>query len=144
MINASLILWLYRHGYRQKIIQIITGYNQSSISKYCHPKKDYVPSLQNINDEQLVCKYVVDRILECRELPTESFTEQDKYYIKLLDYLLVDKEKIRKMYFNISQYKISQTLRSKKIDFRNFQPQLIGLTDDEYNIFLDKVKNISK
>lgn len=84
----------------------------------------------------------MDRILECRELPTENFTEQDKYYIKLLDFLLVDKEKIRKMYFNISQYKMSQTLRSKKIDFINFQPQLIGLTDDEYKVFLEKVKKM--
>ena len=46
------------------------------------------------------------------------------------------------MYFNISQYKMSQTLRSKKIDFVNFQPQLIGLTDDEYKVFLEKVKKM--
>ena len=141
MINASLILWLYKHGYRQKLIQIITGYTQSSISKYCNPKKDYIPSIDNINEEQMLRKYVVDTFLECKDLPTEGFSEQDQIYIQILDYLLVDKEKIRKMYFNISQYKISKAFRRKDLDFRNFMPQLVGLTDEEYSKFLEKIDN---
>ena len=86
-------------------------------------------------------KYVVDTFLECKDLPTEGFSEQDQIYIQILDYLLVDKEKIRKMYFNISQYKISKAFRRKDLDFRNFMPQLVGLTDEEYSKFLEKIDN---
>lgn len=73
-----------------------------------------------------------------RPLPTQGFTDQDRAYIKLLEYCLVDKEKIRKLYYNISQYKVAQTLRSTKIKKEDFQPQLIGLTEEEYQCFLEK------
>ena len=81
---------------------------------------------------------MIDRILELRQLPTIGFTEQDRTYIKLLDYCLVDKEKIYKLYYNISQYKVAQTLRSNKIKKEDFHPELIGLTNEEYQCFLDK------
>lgn len=138
MINGSLIRWLYQNGYRQKLIQIITGYKQPTISKIVNSPRPFIPSIDNINDEQVTRKYVVDRILELRPLPTQGFTDQDRAYIKLLEYCLVDKEKIRKLYYNISQYKVAQTLRSTKIKKEDFQPQLIGLTEEEYQCFLDK------
>lgn len=138
MINGSLIKWLYQNGYRQKLIQIITGYKQPSISKYCKTERPFIPSIDSINEEQSTRKYVIDRILELRSLPTIGFTDQDRAYIKLLDYCLVDKEKIYKLYYNVSQYKIAQTFRSNKVTKENFQPQLIGLTDEEYQTFLEK------
>lgn len=138
MINGSLIKWLHQNGYRQKLIQIITGYKQPTISKIVNSKRPIIPSIDAINNEQEIRKYVVDRILELRPLPTQGFTDQDKCYIKLLDYCLVDKEKIRSLYYNVTQYKVAQTLRSHKIKKEDFHPQLIGLTDEEYKYFLDK------
>lgn len=138
MINGSLIRWLYQNGYRQKLIQIITGYKQPTISKIVNSHRPFIPSIDNINDEQATRKYVVDRILELRSLPTQGFTDQDRAYIKLLEYCLVDKEKIRKLYYNISQYKVAQTLRSNKIKKEDFHPELIGLTNEEYQCFLEK------
>lgn len=136
MINGSLIKYLHQAGYRQKLIQIITGYNQSSISKYVNSTRPLIPSIDFISEEQKVRKYVVDRILELRQLPTQGFTDQDKAYIKLLEYCLVDKELIYKMYYNVGTYKVAQVLRSKKIVKESFEPELIGLTADEYQTFL--------
>ena len=67
MINGSLIKYLHQAGYRQKLIQIITGYNQSSISKYVNSTRPLIPSIDFISEEQKVRKYVVDRILELRQ-----------------------------------------------------------------------------
>ena len=137
MINGSLIKWLYQNGYRQKLIQIITGYKQPTISKIVNSQRPILPTIDSINDDQATRKYVIDRILELRPLPTQGFTDQDRCYIKLLDYCLVDKEKIRQLYYNITQYKVAQTLRSNKFKKEDFQPQLIGLTDDEFQCFLE-------
>lgn len=139
MTNVSLIKYLYKKGYRPKLIQIITGYSQSVVSKGIHSERPYIPTMQHINEEQSIRKYVIDRILECRELPLAGFTEQDKIYIKLLNFLLVDKEKINKLYYTISQYKINQTIRDKELSITAFNSYLIDLTEDEYNCFLDSV-----
>lgn len=98
--------------------------------------RPYIPSIDTANKEQLTRKYVVDRILELRAIPTMGFTDQDKCYIKLLLYCLVDKEVICKMYHTISKYKMAQVFRSDKYKKEDFDPTLIDLTQDEYNLFL--------
>lgn len=137
MYNVSAIKALFQMGYRNKLIQIITGYKQSYISKMVNSPRPYIPSLDNITEEQATRKFVIDRILEMRQLPTIGFGEQDRSYIKLLDYCLVDKEKIRKLYYNISTYKVSQTLKSKNIKKEDFNPNLIGITDEQFACFLE-------
>lgn len=114
MVNVGLIKWLYNNGYRQKLIKIITGYAQSTISKNVNNVRPFMPSMDAINQDQMIRKKVVDRLLECRSIPTIEFCDMDRHYIKLLDYMLVDREKIRKLYFNVPQYKIAQVFRSNK------------------------------
>lgn len=127
---------MYQNGYRQKLIQIITGYNQSYISKMVNSTRPYLPSIDNANEDQMTRKYVVDRILELRPIPTMGFSDQDKYYIKLLLYCLVDKERICKLYHTVSKYKLAQVFRSDKYKKEDFEPTLIDLTQDEYDAFL--------
>lgn len=138
-LNASLVLYLYQNGYRQKLICLITGYNQSAVSKIVNKKDNCFPSIDNITEEQMLRKYVIDRILECRELPFTNFTDQDTAYIQLLNFLLVDKEKIRKLYYNHPQYKINKALINKRVVKEDFQPELIGLTDEEFQTVIPKI-----
>lgn len=132
---------MQKAGYRQKLIQIILGYSQSYISKICAKDSKYVPTIDHITDEQRVRKYVVDRILECRAITLNDsmFNDDDIAYIKLLDYCLVDREKIRAIYYNVSPYKVSRAFRNSKISLTQFQPQLIGITEEEFTIFLENV-----
>lgn len=132
---------MQKAGYRQKLIQIILGYSQSYISKICAKESKYVPSIDYITEEQRVRKYVIDRILECNPITRNEsmFGEVDIAYIKLLDYCLVDREKVRAIYYNISPYKVARAFRDTKVTITQFQPQLIGLTEEEYSIFLESV-----
>lgn len=98
--------------------------------------RPYLPSIDNANEDQMTRKYVVDRILELRPIPTMGFSDQDKYYIKLLLYCLVDKERICKLYHTVSKYKLAQVFRSDKYKKEDFEPTLIDLTQDEYDAFL--------
>lgn len=100
-------------------------------------QRPYLPSIDNANEEQMTRKYVVDRVLEVRPIPTLGFSDQDKCYIKLLLYCLVDKERICKLYHTVSKYKLAQTFRSNKYKKEDFEPTLIDLTQDEYNAFLE-------
>ncbi len=128
-------------GYRQKLIQIILGYSQSYISKICAKESKYVPSIDHINQEQYVRKYVVDKILECKPINRNDamFNEMDIAYIKLMDYCLVDREKIRAVYYNISPYKIAKAFRNNKVSIADFMPELIGVSEADFKIFLDQI-----
>lgn len=142
MYNISAVRWLQQAGYRQKLTQIILGYSQSYISKIYNSKETkYVPSIDHITPEQYTRKYVVDKILECKPINHNeaTFNNIDIAYIKLLDYCLVDREQIRSIYYNISPYKVAKAFRDNKISIADFVPQCIGITDEEFKLFLDQV-----
>ena len=139
-LNDSLVMYLHLRGYRQKNICLITGYNQPAVSKIIRGVRPIVPSLDEITEDQIRRKYVVDTILECKELPTQTFCEQDCAYIKLLDFLLVDKEVINKMYYNHSPYKIAQAHRQTDVGMKDFDPSLIGISQEDYDFFLNCVQ----
>ena len=142
MYNKSALLWLYEHGYRQKLICLIMGYNQSFVSKNCNNPRNYIPTFDTANENQLRRKYVVDRILECRVLrkfETTRFDIQDKAYIKLLDFCLVDRDMIRKRYATTTQYKISQAYREKKDIIKQFDPMGLDISQEDWQLFLDVI-----
>ena len=142
MYNKSALLWLYEHGYRQKLICIIMGYNQSFVSKNCSNPRNYIPTFDTANENQLRRKYVVDRILECKQLrkfENIHFNEQDKAYIKLLDYCLVDRDAIRKIYATTTQYKVSRAYREKKEIIKNFDPAGLDIAQADWELFLSAI-----
>ena len=142
MYNKSALLWLYERGYRQKLICLIMGYNQSFVSKNCNNPRNYIPTFDTANNDQIRRKYVVDRILECKPLlkfESYHFDEQDKAYIKLLDTLLVDRNAIRKLYATTSQYKVSQAYREKAEIIKQFNPAGLEITDEDWQLLLQAI-----
>lgn len=142
MYNKSALLWLYEQGYRQKLICIIMGYNQSFVSKNCNNPRNYIPTFETANENQIRRKYVIDRVLECRKLlkfENIHFDEQDKAYIKLLDYLLVDRNAIRKIYATTSQYKVSQAYREKAEIIKTFNPAGLDIAPEDWQLLLQAI-----
>ena len=143
MHNISLIKYLHQAGYRQKLICIITGYNQSIVSKHSNNPRPYVPTLETANEHQLKRKMIVDRILECKVLKKydgKMFSEQDTIYMKLLEYCLVDKDKIRQLYRATTQYKISNAFRKDKDIIKKFDPLGIDVQPEDWALFLEQCK----
>jgi hypothetical protein len=143
MHNVSLIKYLYQSGYRQKLICIITGYNQSIVSKHCNNPRSYIPTLETANENQLRRKMVVDRICECRVLKKydgKMFSEQDTIYMKLLDFCLIDRDKIRQLYRTTTQYKISNSFRKQKDIIKNFEPLGLDIQPEDWELFLEQCK----
>ena len=143
MHNVSLIKYLYQSGYRQKLICIITGYNQSIVSKHCNNPRPYIPTLETANENQLRRKMVVDKICECRVLKKydgKMFSEQDTIYMKLLDFCLIDRDKIRQLYRTTTQYKISNSFRKPKDIIKNFEPLGLDIQPEDWELFLEQCK----
>ena len=84
----------------------------------------------------------IDAILACTGIKTPMFCEQDELYIKLMSLLLVDREVIMKLYYNISPYKITVIMRNPNLDLNNFNPLLLGITVEEYADFLASLAKI--
>lgn len=143
MHNVSLIKYLHQAGYRQKLICIITGYNQSIVSKHCNNPRPYVPTLETANENQLRRKMVVDRILECkvlRKYDGKMFSEQDTIYMKLLDFCLVDRDAIRKLYCTTTMYKLANAFRKDKEIIKKFDPMQIGIEPEDWALFIEQCK----
>ena len=84
----------------------------------------------------------IDAIVACTGIKTPVFCEQDEIYIKLLFLLLVDREEITKLYYNISPYKITVIMRKTNLDLHDFNPLLLGITTEEYEDFLAALAKI--
>lgn len=143
MHNISLIKYLQQAGYRQKLICIITGYNQSIVSKHCKNPRPYIPTLETANENQLRRKMVLDRILECRVLKKcdgKMFSEQDTIYMKLLDFCLVERDAVRKLYYTTSMYKISAAFRKDKTIICKFDPAGLDISEEDWQLFLEQCK----
>lgn len=142
MYNKSALLWLYEQGYRQKLICLIMGYNQSFVSKNCNNPRNYIPTFETANDSQRKRKHIIDRILECKKLlkfENMFFDEQDKAYIKLLDFCLVDRDAIRQLYATVSQYRISQAYREKKDIIKKLDPAGLDISPEDWELLLKAI-----
>lgn len=143
MYNVSLIKYLYQAGYRQKLICIITGYPQSTISKHSTNPRPYVPTLATANENQLRRKAVIDTILQAKVLKKvdgKMFSESDKQYVKLLDWCLVDRDKIRKLYHTTDMGILAYCWSQKKEFFYEFNPRLLDIEPEDWDLFMEQVQ----
>lgn len=85
---------------------------------------------------------MAQELLSAKGIQTPVFCDQDEIYIKLLSLLLVDREVIMKLYYNVSPYKVSKILRSNEINLYNFNSYLIGVDEEQYHIFLHALEEI--
>lgn len=134
--KALIIKGLYSKGYRQKVIQIITQYNQPYINKIIndkiHKTVDYSDDIKiYLTDEQKQRLDAVNRILACKDIFTEDFN-QEIIYMKLLRFFLVSKEDIYNLYNYISKRKINTYLVMKKLEIKDFDASLLGIDQRVY------------
>jgi hypothetical protein len=104
--KIAIIKLLFEQGYREKIIKMITGYNQSYINKIknnkLHQKTEIDMSnnlLDIMTEEQKIRYRAVNKILFLKEI-TSNDLEDDIKYIQLLKFFLVEKEDIYNLYIH--------------------------------------------
>jgi hypothetical protein len=100
--NVLLVKQLARNGYREKVIKMITGLNQSYINKIINGKlhkETEIPAdeIIDMTEEQKRRLNAANKILMCEEIATNDM-EQDIKYMHLLKFFMVDKEDIYNLY----------------------------------------------
>jgi len=143
MLNVSLIKYLHQAGYRQKLICLITGYNQSIVSKHIKNPRPYIPTLDTANDNQLRRKAVIDRILQITALKKQegsNFTQNDRIYIRLLEYMLVERDRIKQLYYMIEPYKISSAYRAPTKIVYDFKPEMLEIPQEEWDLLIEQMQ----
>ena len=114
---------------------MITKCNQSYVNKVKNGRIHSEVKENNnlvLTDAEQRCYDAATRFLSTPDLPTSDFGEQDLYYIHLLKFLVVPKEKIYKLYNHMSKRKISQKLMRKNIDIGYFNSELLGIPKKDY------------
>jgi hypothetical protein len=100
--NVLLVKQLAANGYREKIIKMITGLNQSYINKIINGKlhkETELPVDVNIDmtEEQRVRLNAANKVLMCEEITTNDMN-QDIKYMHLLKFFMIEKEDIYNLY----------------------------------------------
>lgn len=134
--NVLLVKQLARNGYREKVIKMITGLNQSYINKIINGKlhkETEIPAdeIIDMTEEQKRRLNAANKILMCEEIATNDM-EQDIKYMHLLKFFMVDKEDIYNLYQHWSKTKISKLLLKKDVDILSFDCTLIGIDKADY------------
>lgn len=134
--KVLIIKGFHEKGYRQKVIQIITQYNQPYINKVINQKLhqgvQYSDDIKLIlSEEQKKRLDAVNRILSCKDIFTENF-DQEIIYMKLLRFFLVSKDDIYNLYNYISKRRINTYLVMKKLEIKDFDASLLGIEQEVY------------
>ena len=134
--NVLLVKQLAANGYREKIIKMITGLNQSYINKIINGKlhkETELPVDVNIDmtEEQRVRLNAANKVLMCEEITTNDMN-QDIKYMHLLKFFMIEKEDIYNLYQHWSKSKINRYLLKKDVDILTFDSTLIGIEKADY------------
>lgn len=134
--RVMIIRTLYEKGYRQKLIQIITQYNQSYISKIINQKLHQGIILTGdielvLDENQKERLNAVNKIISCDDIFTDDFN-QEIIYMKLLRFFLIEKEQIYNLYNYISKRRINSYLLMKGLHIKDFKPELLDIKKETY------------
>ena len=88
-------------------------------------------------------KLVLDTLLARKPLTWNSFDNSDVAYIKLMCFCMVPKQDIFKMYGHISRYQVLNAMKDKKVFYNEFNPSLIGIEQEDYDIFTEMCESIN-
>lgn len=145
--NVLLIRKLAKEGFREKVIKMITGLNQSYINKIVNNK--LYRDLQFTEGEEVEMSQAQElrldaakKILACKEIFTDE-PKQEMIYMQLLKFFLIDKQEIFKLYPYMTKTKISRYLLKKDVNILEFNSELIQVPKEVYldlviDYFIDK------
>lgn len=140
--KVAIIEKLFEMGYREKVVKMITGFNQSYINKIKNKKlhkKDKVelPNsiLELLDEKQTKRLEAANKILLCKEI-TSNDLEEDIKYIQLLRFFLIEKENIYNLYIHWTKSKINRYMTKKGVEILNFDSTLL---DIEREVYLDLI-----
>jgi len=133
---------MYSKGYSQKQLELVFNTSKSTVHRIVKDKtwkhvnfKDYD---EETNDSKYLSnKFVLDKILKLNEIPgIGNLDKMDMTYIALLKTCHVPYAKVRQIYNDIPVKKLRSAYDYPKQKPKNFNSQLIGLKQEDYNKFL--------
>ena len=88
-------------------------------------------------------KAVIDRILQITALKKQegsNFTQNDRIYIRLLEYMLVERDRIKQLYYMIEPYKISSAYRAPTKIVYDFKPEMLEIPQEEWDLLIEQMQ----
>jgi len=131
--KASTIKSLLAEGFSEKSIVMILQVQQPYVNKIKNGKLHVnTPAEMNLTDLEREKYEAVKKIFNASELPTNKVEEQDIYYIHLLRFFNVPKEKIHGLYNHMAVSKVDRIMRKKGVDLGFFDSTLLGIPKEIY------------
>ena len=130
--------WLFYHGYSVKATAVILKQTVDAVGSAVNGKG--VLSINNLTEEELQRRRIVDIYLDCGGIVTPNFNDNDRIYIQMMRWLGVPREYIQKLYYYIEPHRLKKVIWHRNIPWKNFDESLLGLERDEYIEFLRAIK----
>lgn len=132
--SASIIKYLkFEEYYTTTQIAKIVGVAESHVSRILNGRSNLKakPSFEDMTEEMLERKHIIDKIIGLKHLYLISDYEQLGYYASLLRYLGFTKEELRLTFPNMGAAWVGLRFRSGE-EWKKFDSTLIGISAEDY------------
>jgi len=126
---------LIEKGYTDKEIALVTKFSQSFINRIRSGKKhadvEYDPDV-SLSKEESTRLNTLNQILALNEMWGVSVGENDLYYIHLLKFLGVSKQRVFELYAHLSKKHFNSLWLKSDVQIKLFDPTRLGISSYEY------------
>ena len=133
--NYNAIAELLARGYHNRHIAIVMNCHEDSVLRISKVLDKTEPTLKFLTRQQKQRLFVLDKLLELKPI-TLKWSSNDYYYITILRFLLVPREKIMTMYKGAPQIQVSRAYRKNVPVFSLFDYTTIGVNSEEWFEFV--------
>lgn len=122
-------------GYTRRHICIIMDCSPPVYNVFRKSSESVEPTLKFMTEEQKTRMYVLQKFLQLKPV-SPKWDSNEYYYVTILQFLRVPKDYLRTLYKSAPRAQLAQALRQKTPSFQKFNYAALGITLDEYRLFV--------
>ena len=126
---------MQEEGYTQKQIRLVTKIPQSTLSRIMNMKTHVMIKPKHYDSDVDLDRRLenLNKFLTLKEIAGDIGLDDDnKKYIKTLQYLGVKLKDVQEHYYDISKSKLRAEWDYNNVNFREFNSELIGVSREEF------------
>ena len=133
--TVAFVRKMQEEEYTQKQIKMVTKIPQSTLSRIMNYQTYVTIKPQHYDkDAELEQRLsILNKILNVKEIEGGmGLDDNNKKYIKLLQFLGVELKEIKEVYYDVSKKLINNEWNFNNVDFRDFDSTIIGVSAEDF------------
>lgn len=133
--TVAFIRKMQEENYKQKQIKMVTKIPQSTLSRIMNYQTYVTIKPQHYDkDEILETRFsTLNKLLDFKEIEGGmGLDDNNKKYIKLLQFLGLDLKTVKEIYYDVSNKLITNEWNFNNVNFRTFDSTIVGVSEEDF------------